>query len=157
MFISQLSLSLSLSLLKNLKEYFGYKYALNHKMVRAVRTERQTSNCDVKCRITFSFQWMFQVYVPPFCWKISTMGFFYSNARWYGVFSSFEVLYSFYAITVRTNEPQSIMGDSRQFLLDDYTVHPNFAHACCARYLQERGRINYTILTSAIFSMNMHL
>ena len=27
----------------------------NHEIVRAVLTERQTSDCDVKCRITFSF------------------------------------------------------------------------------------------------------
>ena len=33
-------------------------------MVRAVRTERQTSDCDVKCRITFSFQWKIHVYRP---------------------------------------------------------------------------------------------
>ena len=26
--------------------------ALNHEMVRAVLSERQTSDCDVKCRIT---------------------------------------------------------------------------------------------------------
>ena len=28
--------------------------ALNHEMVRAVLTERQTRDCDVKCRITFN-------------------------------------------------------------------------------------------------------
>ena len=31
-------------------------------IVLAVLTERQTSDCDVKCRITFSFQWKFHVY-----------------------------------------------------------------------------------------------
>ena len=51
----------------------GYKYALNHEMVRAVQTERQTRNCGVKCRIKFSFQWMFHVYGPSFDWKTSTM------------------------------------------------------------------------------------
>ena len=39
-----------------LKKYLGSKYVeptLNHKIVRAVLTELQTSDCDVKCRITF--------------------------------------------------------------------------------------------------------
>ena len=39
-----------------MKKYLGSKYVeptLNHEMVRAVLTERQTSDCDVKCRITF--------------------------------------------------------------------------------------------------------
>ena len=40
------------------------KPALNHEMVRAVFTERQTSDCEVRCRITFSFQWKFHVYGP---------------------------------------------------------------------------------------------
>ena len=35
---------------------------LNNEILRAVRTERQTSDCDEKCRITFSFQWMFYVH-----------------------------------------------------------------------------------------------
>ena len=118
-----------------------------------VRPVIVTSNAVLHSRFNGCFKYM----CLHSAGKSVRCGFFYSNARWYGVFSSFEVLYSFYAITVRTNEPQSIMGDSRQFLLDDYAVHPNFAHACCARYLQERGRINYTILTSAIFLMNMHL
>ena len=39
---------------------------LNHEMVRAVLTERQTSDCDVKCHITFSFQWNFHVYGPQY-------------------------------------------------------------------------------------------
>ena len=43
-----------ISLLKN-KQNIRYKYALNHKVVRAVRSERQTSDCNVKCRYTFSF------------------------------------------------------------------------------------------------------
>ena len=34
----------------------------------------------------------------------------------------------FYATTVSRNEPQSTMGDSIKFLLDDYTVHPNFLY-----------------------------
>ena len=41
---------------KNVEKYLGSKYvelALNHEMVRAVLTERQTRDCDVKCRITF--------------------------------------------------------------------------------------------------------
>ena len=41
---------------KTLKKYLGSKYvepALKHEMVRAVLIERQTSDCDVKCRITF--------------------------------------------------------------------------------------------------------
>ena len=29
-------------------------------------TERQTSDYDVKCRITFSFQWKFHVYGPQY-------------------------------------------------------------------------------------------
>ena len=44
------------TVLKTLKKYLGPKYvepALNHEMVRAVLTERQTSDCDVKCRISF--------------------------------------------------------------------------------------------------------
>ena len=32
----------------------------NHEMVCAVRTERQTSNCDVKCRVTFILNPSFQ-------------------------------------------------------------------------------------------------
>ena len=39
-----------------LKKYLSSKYvepALNQDMVRAVLNERQTSDCDVKCRITF--------------------------------------------------------------------------------------------------------
>ena len=39
-----------------MKKYLGSKSAepaLNHEMLRAVLTERQTSDCDVKCRITF--------------------------------------------------------------------------------------------------------
>ena len=39
---------------------------LNHEMVRAVLTERQTSDCDVRCRITFSFQWKFHVFGPQY-------------------------------------------------------------------------------------------
>ena len=38
--------------------------ALNHEVVLAVLTERQISDCDVKCRITFSFKWKFHVYGP---------------------------------------------------------------------------------------------
>ena len=44
-------------LFKTLKKYLGSKYvepALNHEMVRAVLTERQTNDCDFKCRITFN-------------------------------------------------------------------------------------------------------
>ena len=47
----------SMKYLKTLKKYLGSKYvepALNHEMVRAVLTERQTRDCDVKCRITFN-------------------------------------------------------------------------------------------------------
>ena len=47
--------------------------ALNHEMVRAVLTERQTSDCDVRCRITFSFQWKFYVYGSQLGWKTSTI------------------------------------------------------------------------------------
>ena len=39
-----------------LKKYLGSKYVepvLNHEMVHAVLTECQSSDCDVKCRITF--------------------------------------------------------------------------------------------------------
>ena len=46
----------SMKYLKTLKKYLGSKYvepALNHEMVRAVLTERQTRDCDVKGRITF--------------------------------------------------------------------------------------------------------
>ena len=40
---------------------------LNHEIVRAVLIERQTSDCNVKCRITFSFeQWTFHVYGPRY-------------------------------------------------------------------------------------------
>ena len=39
---------------------------LNLKIVRAVLTERQTSDCNIKCSITFSFQWKFHVYWPQF-------------------------------------------------------------------------------------------
>ena len=38
---------------KRLKKYLGSKYvepALSHEMVRAVLTERQTNDCDVKWR-----------------------------------------------------------------------------------------------------------
>ena len=34
-------------------------------MVRVVRTERRTSDCDVKCRLIFSFQCMFHVLYGP--------------------------------------------------------------------------------------------
>ena len=36
-------------------------------------TESQTSDCDVKCHITFSFQWKFHVNRPQLGWKTSTM------------------------------------------------------------------------------------
>ena len=36
-------------------------------------TECQTSDCDVKCHITFSFQWKFHVNRPQLGWKTSTM------------------------------------------------------------------------------------
>ena len=39
-----------------MEKYLGSKYvepALNHEKVHAVLTARQTSDCDVKCRITF--------------------------------------------------------------------------------------------------------
>ena len=39
--------------LKTLKKYLGSKYvepALNHEMVRAVLSERQTTDSDAKCR-----------------------------------------------------------------------------------------------------------
>ena len=35
-------------------------------MVCVVLTKRQTSDCDVKCRITFSFQWKFHIYWPQY-------------------------------------------------------------------------------------------
>ena len=47
---------LCLFFFKTLKKYLASKYlepALNHKMVRVVLTEPQTSDCDIKCRITF--------------------------------------------------------------------------------------------------------
>ena len=46
----------SMKYLKNDEKISRFKYvqpALNHEMVRAILTERQTSDCDVKCRITF--------------------------------------------------------------------------------------------------------
>ena len=49
----------SMKYLKTLKKYLGSKYvepALNHEMVRAVLTERQTRDCDVKCRITLKYK-----------------------------------------------------------------------------------------------------
>ena len=42
----------------------GRACAKSRDLVRAVLTERQTSDCDVKCRITFSFQWKVHVYGP---------------------------------------------------------------------------------------------
>ena len=39
---------------------------LNHELVRAVLTERLTSDYDVKCPITFSFQWKFHVHRTQF-------------------------------------------------------------------------------------------
>ena len=48
-----LSLSLSLSLKKNRIGSSYVEPTPNHEMVRAVLIERQTSDCDVKCRITF--------------------------------------------------------------------------------------------------------
>ena len=38
--------------------------ALNQEMVRAVLTESQTSDCDVRCLITLSFQRKFHVNGP---------------------------------------------------------------------------------------------
>ena len=46
-------LSLSLSEEKTNLHGLYLEPALNIEMVRAVRTEHQTSDCDVKCRITF--------------------------------------------------------------------------------------------------------
>ena len=48
-------------------------WATSQQMVHAVPTERLTIDCDVKCCITFSFQWLFHVYRPEFGWKTSTM------------------------------------------------------------------------------------
>ena len=43
------------------------------KYLSEVLTKRQTSDCDVKCSITFSFRWKFHVYGPQLGWKTSTM------------------------------------------------------------------------------------
>ena len=46
---------------------------LNNEMVGAGLTEHQTRDHDVKCRTTFSFQWIFQVNGPQLGWKTSPM------------------------------------------------------------------------------------
>ena len=45
--------------------YIWVEPVLNHEMVRAVLTERQTRDCDIKCHITFSFQWNDDYAVHP--------------------------------------------------------------------------------------------
>ena len=52
--------------------YMGRASAKTRNGVRS-STERQTSDCDVKCRITFSFQWKFHVYGSQLGWKTSTI------------------------------------------------------------------------------------
>ena len=116
------------------------KYALNHGIERAVLTERQTSDCEVTCRITFSFQKMFIVYRPQFGWKTSVFVKVTQNSMVY-------ILYSFYATTVIRNEPQSTMGDTykimqftRIFLIRTQVI----VKACCARYKTEFVKTCFT-------------
>ena len=85
-------------------------------MVRSVRTERQTSNCDVKCPIAFSFQGMFHVYGPLFGWKTSSIFLLKHCKMAYLVFIYLGLIF-FFATTVSRHEPQSTMGDSHQCLL----------------------------------------
>ena len=61
---------------------------VNHEIVRAVLTERQTSDCDIKCRITFSFQWKFHVYGPQYRVENKYDDFVKVMLRKYSVFSS---------------------------------------------------------------------
>ena len=56
--------------------------AVNHEMVRAVLTERQTSDCDVKCR-KYILVSEVHVYWHQIRWKTSTMLWFcQSNSRY---------------------------------------------------------------------------
>ena len=43
---------------------------MRYELAEACRV-RQISDCDVKCRITFSFYWKFHVYGPQYGWKTS--------------------------------------------------------------------------------------
>ena len=96
-------------------------------MVRAVRTECQTSDCDVKCRNTFLFQWKFQVHGPQLGWKTIPMILLKLCKIVGRVFIYLGFIFILYD-NPSLDGALSTMGDSHQFLLDDYAVHPSFLY-----------------------------
>ena len=108
-------------------------------MVRAVRTEHQISNCDVKCRVTFSFQWMFHVYGLPFGWKTSMMFLLKYCKMEYLVFIYLCLIF-FLCDNRKKEGTAKHYGRFTNFLLDDFAFLPNFlrtcviVRACCAHY-----------------------
>ena len=68
--------------------YISAGWTDKNEMVRAVLTERQTSDCDVKCRITFSFQWIFHVYGSQYRVENQDDDFVKVMPRYNGVLSS---------------------------------------------------------------------
>ena len=112
-------------------------------MVRAVLTERQTRDCDVKCHITFSFQWKFYVYGPQYRVENQYDDFVKEMPRQYGVFLSIQFLYSFSKIS-RTRD----FGASKHYgSLDNLTYGRSIlnrkwlSHA----YVSQKGNLKETM------------
>ena len=101
-------------------------------MVRAVLTERLTSDYDVKCRITFSFSEGISSIQALIKVENQSDDFVKVMKDAYGkaCFHLFLGFIFIYTTTVIWIEPQSTVEDSHQFLLaiDYYTVHPNFLY-----------------------------
>ena len=91
-------------------------------------------NCDVKFRITFSFQWMFHVYGPPLGWKTSTM--LFVKVMQDGI-SCFHLFRS-YILFMRHRKQERAAKHYGGFT--PILVHPNFQRTCvivrafCTRY-----------------------
>ena len=108
--------------------YIWVEPVLNHEIVRAVLTERQTSDCDVKCRITFSFQWKFHIYWPQYRVEHQYDDFAKVMPRQYGVFSTTQVLYSFSKISrerdfLASKHYGSLQKKTHKFIVDECASH----------------------------------
>ena len=108
-------------------------------MVCAVLTERQTSDCDVKCRMTFSFQWKFHVQGPQLGWKTSTMILLKQCKTVWRVFIYLSFIFILYD-NRRLDRAAKHYGRFKP--LDDYAVLPNFlyTHTCCRQNLLRSRR-----------------
>ena len=109
-------------------------------MVRAVLTERQTRDCDIKCHITFSFQWKFYVYGPQYRLENEYDDFVKEMPRQYGVFLSIQFLYFFSKIS-QTRD----FGASKHY----GSLEKIIKHLQCNNLTYERSVLNRKWLSHA--------